>query len=443
MANADADRLVRRWGERFRKDRLAAGVLIGLRERSDDIWRHAFELLQRESPEYRNAVDAHFAAESKAHCNELLRTIIAIAAAETRRSTRDPFDFVRMHAQWRARHRVPLVASLHAYRIAHRTYSEISQDALAQHGAPKDVVRAQRLLSDFWIELFDHVGRVLADAHAAEDALMVAQQTRSDVRLIDDLLRGVVPADRVLQQLCTLCGIRPGAALAVAVARPLARVNGDAVDREVALRSLARLFEQTLSPTVFGKLIDVRDGQVTAILCGDEDTGRTLLQALRRGGFAKRVGNGHAAGVGISRDVAEVAELPQALEEAQTAIEFASAQQPFMPFSDIPLPDLLVRRADRIAVRLIPAWAHQLNSAKDRQSCDLVHTIRVFADCNFNVKHTAQLLGVHTNTVYFRLNRLKKVSSVDPRTYAGASTILTALRLLEIRKEAGARSMGR
>ena len=29
MASADADRLLRRWGERFRKDRLAAGVLIG------------------------------------------------------------------------------------------------------------------------------------------------------------------------------------------------------------------------------------------------------------------------------------------------------------------------------------------------------------------------------------------------------------------------------
>jgi sugar diacid utilization regulator len=50
------------------------------------------------------------------------------------------------------------------------------------------------------------------------------------------------------------------------------------------------------------------------------------------------------------------------------------------------------------------------------------------------VKCTAHKLGVHTNTVYFRLNRLKKVSGLDPRTYAGASTILTALRLLEIRR---------
>jgi len=103
-----------------------------------------------------------------------------------------------------------------------------------------------------------------------------------------------------------------------------------------------------------------------------------------------------------------------------------------MHFSDIHLPDLLVRRADQVAVRLIPAWARQLHSAEHNRSRELIHTIRVFADCNFNVKSTAQVLGVHTNTVYFRLNRLKKISDLDPRSYAGTSAILTALRLLEI-----------
>src|SRR6266478_3786232 len=229
------------------------------------------------------------------------------------------------------------------------------------------------------------------------------------------------------------CGMRPGAPLAVVVAKPL-RVNGLHVDREVTLRSLARLLEQALSPKVFGTLIDVKDSQVTAIVCGDGDTGRNLVQALRVG-FARRATNGQCAGVGISADIAEVARLPEALEEAQIAIEFATAKQPLMRFSDIHLPDLLVRRADQIAVRLIPAWARQLDSAKDGRSRDLIRTIRAFTDCNFSAKHTARELGVHTNTIYFRLNRLKKISGMDPRTYAGASTILTALSLLEIRAD--------
>lgn len=276
----------------------------------------------------------------------------------------------------------------------------------------------------------------MADAHAAEDALVVTQETRSYVRLMDDLLHGVEPAEQELRRLCALRGIRPGAPLAIVVAKPL-RVNGGHVDREVTLRSLARLLEQVLSPTIFGALIDVKDSQVTAIVCSDRDTSRSLVPALRRAGFAKCATNGQSAGVGISMDVAEVARLPDALEEAQIAIEFATAKQPLMQFSDIHLPDLLVRRADQIAVRLIPAWARQLDSAKDRRSRDLIRTMRVFADCNFNVKHTARQLGVHTNTVYFRLNRMKKISSTDPRTYAGASAILTALRLLAIHTHAG------
>ncbi len=430
MPDPSSYNLIRQWSDRFAKDLLAKAVVSDLRGRADEIWQHAFQLLQRESPEYRNAVDDEFTAESKAHCNELLRMIIAVACGEVRRSTLDPFDFVRTHAQSRARHHVPLVASLHAYRIAHRTYSEISQDALGRHGTPKDIVGAQRILSDFWIEFFHHVGDVLADAHAAEDVLVVARETESYVRLMNDLLHGVEPAEQELQRVCALRGIRPGASLAVVVAKPLG-ANGDHVDREVTLRSLARLLEQALSPKVFGTLIDVKDSQVTAIVCGDGDTGRNLVQALRVG-FARRATNGQCAGVGISADIAEVARLPEALEEAQIAIEFATAKQPLMRFSDIHLPDLLVRRADQIAVRLIPAWARQLNSAKDRQSRDLIRTMRLFADCNFNVKHTARELGVHTNTVYFRLNRVKKISSIDPRTYAGASAILTALRVLEI-----------
>jgi PucR C-terminal helix-turn-helix domain len=48
-----------------------------------------------------------------------------------------------------------------------------------------------------------------------------------------------------------------------------------------------------------------------------------------------------------------------------------------------------------------------------------------------------QRLGVHTNTVYFRLNRVKKLTGVDARTYSGTSLLLTALRLSEIHGAAG------
>src|SRR6202521_2930370 len=98
MRDSRSDTLIHRWGERFQKDKLATGVVAGLRDRSNEIWQHAFELMQRESPEYRNSVDEEFTKESKAHCHELLKTIIAVATGRTNSSRVDPFDFVRTHA---------------------------------------------------------------------------------------------------------------------------------------------------------------------------------------------------------------------------------------------------------------------------------------------------------------------------------------------------------
>jgi sugar diacid utilization regulator len=198
------------------------------------------------------------------------------------------------------------------------------------------------------------------------------------------------------------------------------------------LRSFVRVFEQVLSPAHFGRLVDIRNSQIIAIASSDGDTAGSLMQALQGRSFAGRVGNGHSARVGVSLDVADIARLPDALAEAQTALELSTDAQPILHFLDIDLQELLVRRADPAAVRLIPEWARHLHSTEDDTPRELSRTIRMFADCSFNVKLTAQRLSVHTNTVYFRLNRIKKLTGIDPRTYSGTSLFLTILRLLEI-----------
>src|ERR1700736_5477017 len=90
------------------KDPLAAGGVKSLDQRSAEIWQRTFELAQRESREYRNSLDQEFTQESQSHCGALLYAIIAVAAGRVERSKGDPFGFVRTHAEWRARHQVPL-----------------------------------------------------------------------------------------------------------------------------------------------------------------------------------------------------------------------------------------------------------------------------------------------------------------------------------------------
>ena len=432
MSNARAGTLMRHWRDQFRRAPLAAGVVTALRHRSDEIWQHAFELLKRESPEYRNSVDEEFTKESKAHCNELLRAIVAIASPRMKRLGAHSFDFVRTHAAWRARHQVPLIASLHAYRLAHRTYSEITRDAVLRHGKTEAVVDSLTVLSDFWMQFFDFIGAVLAEAHAVEDGLIVAQGTRRYVSLIDDLLRGVEPTDAEAQRLRTICGIGQGSPIAVAVVRLHPHENGHYIDREVTLRSQVRLIDQLLPPAIFGRLIDIRNDEVTVIACSETATARALLQTLRKSGFAKRAGDGWSLRLGTSADVLDIARLPDAIDEARMAVEFANAARPLMHFADIDLQEFVIRRSNSAAARLVPPWMRQINLTHDDQWRELKRTIRAFADCSLNVKQTARRLAVHTNTVYFRLNRVRKLSGVNPRTYSGISMLLTAFRLLEV-----------
>jgi sugar diacid utilization regulator len=437
MTKAVSDQLIRRWSEQFLNDSLAAKIVAGLRDRSDAIWQHAFHLLQRESSEYRNAVDAEFARESRAHCNTLLQTIVAIAERGGKNSGSDRFEFVRTHAAWRARHRVPLIASLHAYRLAHRTYWEITRDALPKDTNEKQAIHSLTMLSDFWMELFDHVGAVLAEAHAVEERRIVAQSTQAHESLVTDLLHGREPRAADAQQLCALCGIRPGAAMAVLVARTNRAGDGEQTAAEAALRSFARHIEQVLPRATYGTLIDIRNGEAVVIACSEADAGRGLKTILRRNGFVRSAAGAQPMTVGIGLDATEISRLPLALEEAYIAIEFTGAARPLMHFADIDLPEFLVRRADGAAMRLIPEWARRLSQSKDDQSRELCRTIQAFADSNFNVKQTARRLNIHTNTVYFRLNRITSLTGINPRTYSGTSRMLTALRLLEIQNGRG------
>ena len=86
----------------------------GLHKRSAEIWRRTFDLLQRESPEYRNSVDEEFTKESKSHCRELLGAIIAVAAGRADKIGRRSIRF-RAHARRMARE-----ASSAAHRFAAR-----------------------------------------------------------------------------------------------------------------------------------------------------------------------------------------------------------------------------------------------------------------------------------------------------------------------------------
>jgi sugar diacid utilization regulator len=424
-----ATALVRNWGVRLQENGLAARVLVAVHERESDIQRSTFDGLQRENPAFQRATSEQFRSEAAGHCHEIGNVMFAVACGRAAGLGGDPFGFVRLHGVRRARQRFPLAGSLNAYRLAHKGYWTFMSEAVVQFAADEHEVNAcSMMLSAFLMEFFDVVSGTLTDAYLAEEAHLIAQHARARVALIDDFMHGRQPGDLEARELCERCGIRPGMHMAVALIRPFESASNGHAEQDGVLHRLSRSVEQSLSQRGFGTLIDRRDGAVLAIAAGKSETARPLASVLRASLGGRPKGASFAVAAGIGLDVTEIAAVPQAYQEAERAIEFAEPRRPVVHFADVDLVELLRRRPDAAAFRLVPEWAGRLRQA-DAKSGDLSRTIHAFADCDLNVKRTARSLKLHTNTVYFRLNRVLKLTGVDPRSFSGTSLLLTALRL--------------
>jgi sugar diacid utilization regulator len=158
---------------------------------------------------------------------------------------------------------------------------------------------------------------------------------------------------------------------------------------------------------------------VLAILTAGANTSKRMLQALGAIAADLKAELDDLARIGISLDAADISTLPQAYQEAERAVEFTQPGRPILHFADIDLMEFLVRRPDAAALRLIPDWAGRFMDADCGKSGELTRTIRQFADCNFNVKRTARHLDLHTNTVYFRLSRIRERPASIPEAIPG------------------------
>jgi hypothetical protein len=64
---------------------------------------------------------------------------------------------------------------------------------------------------------------------------------------------------------------------------------------------------------------------------------------------------------------------------------------------------------------------------------DLLRTLRVFLDEEYDRRRTARRLGLHPNTVDNRLSRVTELTGLDPSTPRGVALLMTALALRDLR----------
>ncbi|HUH83402.1 MAG TPA: helix-turn-helix domain-containing protein [Stellaceae bacterium] len=397
--------LIGDWGRRLQADPLAARAIRRMHERRVAVAQSTLAAVQRENIEFQQASSGDFTQQPIEHLQQHFAVLLAIGdGAEL---GEDPFRFVRGLAVIRAQQQFPLAASLHAYRIGHKGVLTAVREAVPEDDESHRKAMASLLtLSDFLMEYTDVISTILTEACVAEEKLLNTRRARGRLSLLDDLLRGVRPRDAdaeapVTSAASTSRNRSPSASPVPPSLPAAARPTG----RRRSARSAP--LSTALARPGLGRLVDIRDEEMIALLCGGAR--------------------------GVSLDVHDIAELPQAYLDAQHACEFAGPGRSVVHFADIDLVEFLPRRPDAAAFRLLAAWAEELQAADRKKAGKLARTIRTFTDCSLNVKVTARRLRLHTNTLYFRLNRIKQLTGVDPRNFAGATLLLTTLRLLESR----------
>lgn len=285
---------------------------------------------------------------------------------------------------------------LACYRVGPRVQAEwIARNS----GQASEALRAGLALTVSLMEYAHRASSLFSEEYQRERRRLQAERTAPQRELLEDLLAGMLgPA---VETRARRFGLRPDAAHCVAVvrARNLSRT-------ESAIAQHLRM--------VHVPALAVTRQEELVIVAGDSAPLRHVLE---------REAELTQLSAGISLPARGLGELPRAHAQAHQALAVAPAGR-VTGLADLSLFEYLVARADDTAPLLVPAGLARL---------DAVHrqTLLTFADCDLNAGLAASRLGVHSNTVHYRLQRIEKLTGRDVRRFRDLVELVTGMLLLE------------
>ena len=275
------------------------------------------------------------------------------------------------------------------------------------------------LLSDYCIDYTDLISVVLTDAYVAEEGSLATERARVTSTVVEDLLRGKGPTRELERELCERAGLVDGKSMVVVVARVNEKLN---VDTRRAWRDLATALESVLSANRFGGLVESRSDEVVAIVAGEFQTGAAVTRGIRAVVATAERSVLATVRIGVGLDAETLTELPGSYAEARVALELDGDFPPIRHLREVDVQAYLAYTADNTARRLLPALPAEVTSSP------LADTLAAFAAASLNVKQCARQLEVHTNTIYYRLNRVQKLTGLDPRRFGALVQLTIAMQ---------------
>jgi PucR C-terminal helix-turn-helix domain/GGDEF-like domain len=423
MLSGEIDAFQNRWRARIHADSLAGRVIAELWRDRDVHVKPVLEFARAQNP----IIDPVILSEPVEMAQHVADHFFALLSLPTDESARrrgpdgfTPLDFVVRHGIRRAQAGVPLRAVLQAYRSGHRSFWSIMCTAIDRLSpAPEAGMRSTMLLSDYCIDYTDLISLVLTDAYVAEEGSIVGARSRLISAVVEQLLRGEVPSREAERQLCEKAGMGDGNSMVVLVAQASETPPGGS---QRSHRDLVGLIERVLAGDRFGRLVESRADEVVALVSARAQTGTEVTQTLRAEAktvFSSWLSTGR---IGIGLDADALADLPRSYAEARIALALSGDHPPIRHLEEVDVHVYLQHTVDSTARRLLPTLPDEVRAEP------LAGTLAAFAAANLNVKECARQLQVHTNTIYYRLNRVQKLTGLDPRRFGAMSQLLMAVR---------------
>ena len=93
-------------------------------------------------------------------------------------------------------------------------------------------------------------------------------------------------------------------------------------------------------------------------------------------------------------------------------------------FSDLAPQLLLLHFAGEEFRRVLPDWSRDFFQADEKARGALVATLRGYAQADMNILKTAEMLKVHPNTIYSRLQKILDITGLEARSYHALTELL-------------------
>ncbi|WP_455771596.1 PucR family transcriptional regulator [Streptomyces hygroscopicus] len=359
------------------------GRLCGvLTDRIDEISEMLTERIRTEIPSYAQMPREEHDRTVRATAQTLLSSL---AAGEE--PAADQLREIQLASRRRSYYGLPVYDVLAAFHVvARELWEQLRQAHDGDEGALIELVGPIWL----WIQA---MSSVVVDAYIEEAGARHSYEAGLRQRLFE-LLRGGGATDEQVREIARELGFDPSGRFQALCAPAGAWSQGQLDPLHRAARQLGGTVQCGLH------------GAVLIVLAQNVPTAKVVSRVSQLGG------SGALLGVGLLREGLVGAEM--SIGDAERALRLApGGGSGVIRFEDVWLQASLAGAEQRLE----PLFTRARQVA--RENPILVDAVRAFSRCGFTLSGAATELGVHPNTVGYRLARWQDLTGLDPRTLPG------------------------